>query len=150
MPQVSRYKLDQELEREMFGTFWSSLSRLNSASDVSAFFSDLLTDTEEVMLTKRFIIALLLLQGKKPVDIADAIHVSFSTIRGVSEWLSRASPATKRLLSQVLKEQRWQALLDKIEALLDKLPPRWRTDWSKAGRAKWQRHKERLARQTLR
>ena len=150
MPQISKYKLDQELEREMFTTFWSSLSRLNNASDVSAFFSDLLTDTEEVMLAKRFTIALLLLQGKKPVDVADAIHVSFSTIRGVSEWLSRASPATKRLLEQILKEQRWQALLDKIEALLDKLPPRWRTDWSEAGRAKWKRYKERLARRTLR
>jgi len=150
MTQVSHYKLNKELERELFHTFWSSISQLRTAFAVSGFFSDLLTKTEEIMLAKRFAVALMLYQGKKPIEIAGGIHVSYSTIRGISSWLDRATPQTLKLLDSVVAKQSWQTLLDSLEKMLDRLPPRYGTNWSKAGKAKWQRHKERSARQALR
>jgi uncharacterized protein YerC len=150
MTRVSKYPLHKDLKKEMFTVFWSSLSQLHTAPDVAAFFSDLLSDTEEMMLAKRFTISLLLLHGKRPVEVAAILHVSFSTIRSVDEWLSRATPATKRLLERVSKVQGWQTVFDKVEALADQLPPRWGTDWHASGKAKWERKLQRAARSQLR
>lgn len=150
MTRISKYRLDKDLEREMFTMFWGALSTLRSSHAVSSFFSDLLSDTEEVMLAKRFTVALLLLRGQKPVTIASTIHVSFSMIRGVNEWITRANPATKALLDRVRASQDIMAFLDKLESLMDTLPPRWGTNWQAAGKAKWQRRGERSTRTSLR
>ena len=150
MTQISKYPLTKEAKEELFTIFWNSISELRTASAVSGFFSDLLTDTEELMLAKRFAVALLLFQGKKPIEIAFAIHVSFSTIRGVSSWLDKATPETVELLEAVIKKQSWQTAIDKFEAVVDKLPPRRGTDWSMAGKEKWQRRNERNARSVFR
>src|SRR4030067_2513855 len=98
MPQVSKYPLDKDIETEMFRQFWISVSKLQDPSDVRSFLSDLLSDVEEVMLAKRFTVAVLILRGKKPVDIARTIHVSFSTIRSVASWVKNAKPRTRRIL----------------------------------------------------
>lgn len=150
MTRISKYRLDKDLEREMFTLFWGALSKLRTSHAVSAFFSDLLSDTEEVMLAKRFTVALLLLRGQKPVEIVNILHVSFSMIRGVDEWLSRAHPATSELLDRIRASQDITAFLDKLEALMDSLPPQWGTDWKAAGKAKWQRLGERASRKALR
>ena len=150
MTRISKYRLDKDLEQEIFTMFWGALSHLRSSHAVSSFFSDLLSDTEEVMLAKRFAVALLLLRGQKPVTIAATIHVSFSMIRGVSEWLTRATTSTKSLLDRVQASQDITAFFDTLESLMDKLPPRWGTNWHEAGKAKWQRLGERSARSSLR
>ena len=150
MSRVSAYKIDKNIESEMFRKFWSSIPLLRDASAASSFFSDLLTDTEEVMLAKRFTIAILLLSGKRPLDIRAILHVSYSTIGTVSSWLKNAKPQTTQLLKHMMKESTWESFIDQIDAALDALPPRYGTDWSKAGKAKWKRKMERASRQSLR
>lgn len=150
MPQISKHRLDRTFQDEMFRRFWSSVAHLKTSRDVAEFFSDILTHTEEVMLAKRLTIAVLLLRGKIPVDIANILHVSFSTIGRVSTWVDRAKPATKRELERVIDDAEWQAFFDTIEALFDKLPPRHGTDWHRAGKEKSQREKVRFLRERLR
>lgn len=150
MPKVSKYKLDSDVEREMFRQFWISLAKLRDATSVSAFFSDLLSDTEEIMLAKRFTVAILLLRGKRPTDIAATIHVAYSTIGSVASWLKNAKPHTRKLLQTIIQESSWQTLLDRIDSLLDQMPPRWGSNWQRAGKEKWKRSKERSARTSLR
>lgn len=149
MPQISRQKLDKTIATEMFAQFWDSVSQLRTASDASAFFTDLLTPTEEIMLAKRFMIAVLLNRGKKPIEIGSILHVSFSTINGVAAWSKNAKPETKRLLDAMTTAGNWQKLFDKIEATLDLLPPGRGTNWRLAGKEKWQRKQKRLSRQPL-
>lgn len=150
MPQVSKYRLDKTVQDEMFQRFWSSIANLQSSQAVSEFFSDLLTDTEEIMLAKRLTAAVLFLRGKRPIDIARALHVSFSLVGRVSTWVDRAKPSTRWELERMTKEVKWLTFLDRIDEILDRLPPRYGTDWSKAGKAKWQRKMERNARQSIR
>lgn len=150
MPQISRRKLPKELEEEMFSQFWVSLSRLRTSDNTASFFSDLLTDTEELMLAKRFTIAVLLLRGKRPVDIKATLHVTNSTIGVVASWVKNAKPRTQKLLELLIQEGKWQGIIDRIDGLLDELPPPYRTNWHAAGKAKWQRKVERSARQSLR
>jgi uncharacterized protein YerC len=150
MPQVSKYRLDKDLETQMFQKFWVSVARLQDASMVSSFFSDLLSDTEAVMLAKRFTIAILLLRGKRPVEIKSILHVTYSTIGSVSSWVKNAKPKTRLLLEQIIKEGKWESFLDSIDGMLEKLPPRYNSDWVAAGKAKWKKKRERQARQSIR
>lgn len=150
MTQVSRYKLDKDLEAEMFKQFWRSLSRLRDATTVSSFFSDLLSDTEEIMLAKRFTIAVLLFRGKRPIDIQSTLHVSFSTINSVGSWVKNAKPKTKQVMESIISDDTWKSILDRIEELLDEEPPVYHTNWMLAGKDKWKRKMARSTRQALR
>ncbi len=150
MSKVSKYKLDKLIEEEMFRQFWISVSKLADADEVASFFSDFLTDGEEIMLAKRFTVAILLLRDKKPVDIVFTLHVSYSTIGSVASWIKNAKPKTQRVLESMIKESNWQKILDRIYALLDDIPPVYRTDWSQAGKEKWRRKMQRSSRAALR
>ncbi|MCL4360642.1 Trp family transcriptional regulator [Patescibacteria group bacterium] len=150
MPQVSKYPLDRYLKNQIFRQFWVSISQLHTADDVSSFLSDLLSDTEEIMLAKRFTIAVLILRGKRPVEISGILHVSYSTIRSVASWLKNAKPRTRTMLLKITKTDSWQKVMDVLDAVLDELPPRYGTNWSRAGKEKWQRALERASRQSLR
>lgn len=150
MTRISRYQLDAALKEEMFRQFWLSLSFLQDAHTASSFFTDLLSSSEEIMLAKRFTIAILILRGKKFADIKATIHVSDFTIGSVNAWLKNAKPKTRKVLELIIKESRWEKLLDQFDAILDKLPPRYGSDWSRAGREKRQRTLDRNSRQTLR
>jgi uncharacterized protein YerC len=131
MPQISKRELDKDIESEMFREFWLSLSKLRSADIIASFFSDLLTDTEKIMLAKRFTIAILLLRGKRPVEIKETLHVTNSTIGSVGSWLKNANHHTKGVLESIVQEGNWQKLLAKIDSILDELPPRYGSDWSR-------------------
>jgi uncharacterized protein YerC len=150
MPKVSRIPLDKDIENEMLSQFWVSLSKINDPVLASHFFSDLLTENERIMLAKRFTIAVLLARGKSASDIKSILHVTYSTIGSVSSWLKNAKPKTQKLMEQISKEKDWETLSDKIEELLDKLPPLSHGDWSKSGKEKWQRIKSRAAKRNLR
>lgn len=150
MPQISRRKLDKDIETEMFRQFWASFLSFNDVYRASSFFSDLLTDTERIMLAKRFTIAVLLLRGKRPIEIKETLHVTFSTIGSVGSWLKNAKPETASVLKAIIRDGKWQALLDRVDALLDELPPAYGTNWSLAGKAKWKRKMERASRRVLR
>lgn len=150
MPRVSRFKLNKDIETEMFRQFWDSLSQLRNAEQVSAFFSDLLTDTEEMMLAKRFTTAVLILKGKRPVEISQTLHITYSTIGSVASWLKNAKPHTKKMLQKLIQTNNWQDFLDHIDEFLNQLPPRYGTNWQQAGKQKWERTKERVTRQALR
>lgn len=150
MPQVSRYPLDKTIEKEVFAKFWHSVSALRDSDTVASFFSDFFTHTEEIMLAKRFSVAVLLLRGKSPKDIKSILHVSDTTTSTVGAWLKNVKPKTLSTLERVIHESNWEELIDKIDALIDSLPPRYGTNWSRVGKERWQRKIERASRQSLR
>lgn len=150
MTQISKYPLDKVAEKEMYRHFWHSISALRDADVVATFFSDFLTDSEKLMLAKRFTIAVLLLRGRRPKDIKDILHVSYSATGSVASWLKNAKPQTLESLERVIKESKWEDFIDKIDSIIDELSPKYGTNWSTAGKAKWQRKLERNARQSLR
>ena len=150
MPQVSKKPLPKDLEKEMFRQLWSSISKVKNPITASEFFSDLLTKTEKIMLSKRFTIAILLIREKSPTDIKNAINVSFSTIGSVAGWVKNARPHTKNILQSLSKNQNWQGIIDKIEELLDTLPPQYHTDWGKEAMKKRKRAWNRSIKKSLR
>jgi uncharacterized protein YerC len=150
MTQISKYPLDRTIEDEIFRKFWQSISVLRDTEAVASFFSDFLSDTEQLMLAKRLTIAILLLAGKRPKEIKDILHVSNSATGSVSAWLKNARPKTKVALTNIIREGKWKQFIDRFEAFLDSLPPPYRSNWSKIGKDRWKRKKERASRQSLR
>ena len=150
MPQISKHRLDKAVEKQLFSLFWRSLSRLGSPQETAEFFSDILTSTEEVMLAKRYTIAVLLTKGYSPIYIRQTLHISFTTIATVSAWLKHLNPTTKKIISQHLRDESWNKFFDKIEAILDILPPGKYANWSKEGKEKYKRSLARSSRSILR
>ena len=150
MPKVSLNKLDKYVEREILKQFWYSLSKINEPISAYEFFSDILTDSEEIMLAKRLACAILLIRNKSATEIRESLHLSYSTIGTVAGWVKNAKPKTKQILLDFSKEKDWEAIIDKIEEILDKPRPRYRTDWSQAGKQKWNRIKTRSTHRLLR
>jgi uncharacterized protein YerC len=150
MPRVSRIKVNSELGSEIVNQFWRFLGNVNNSKTSSEFFSDFLTNSEQIMLSKRFAVLILLVKGKSPTDIQNSIHVTFSTIGSVSAWLKNAKPESQKLLQKISKEKDWEAVFDKIDEILDKIPPRRGTDWKTKYAEKRKKLNKRLTRKHLR
>jgi uncharacterized protein YerC len=150
MAQISKKKLDKNVEIEMFNQFWNSLSNIDSPSSASEFYSDLLTKTEKYILAKRLACAVLLIRNHSASEINKSIHITYSTIGSVASWVKNARPKTQKILKQISKNQNWVKITDQIDAVLDKLPPRYGSNWSEEGKEKHKRNLLRSARSTLR
>jgi len=134
----------------MFALFWRSLTRLGSQEETAEFFSDILSETEQVMIAKRYTAAILLAKGYNQTHIKKVLNLSYSTLGTVAGWLKNLKPATKKILDRHLKDEAWGQFFDKIDEVLDILPPGKYANWSKEGKEKYQRSLTRSARSLLR
>lgn len=150
MSRVSKFKIDKNLENQIVDQFWNFLGKVNSSKTSSEFFSDFLTSSEKIMLSKRFATLILLVREKSPTEIQNSIHVTFSTIGSVSAWLKNAKPETQKLLQKISREKNWETVLDKVDEILDKIPPRRGTDWKEEYKRKRERTNQRSIRKSLR
>lgn len=150
MSRVSKIKLDKELESELYSQFWYSLGKINNQLKSSDFFSDLLSESEKLMLAKRFAVAILLSRGKNTTEIHDSLHVSYTTISTVSSWTKNAKSQTVKLLRQISNEKGWEVLFDRVDEILDKIPPKRGSDWKEEYKEKRKRTSQRYARKSLR
>lgn len=150
MVQISHKPLNEDIESEMYKQLWENLAKIRDPQTASHFFSDLLTSTEKVMIAKRFTIAVLLIRGKTHVDIKDTLNVSFSTIGSVASWVKNAKPKTKEFYKKLSKEKDWEVILDKIDEILEKLPPPYYSDWSTKNKEKWKNTMHRATKRNLR
>lgn len=152
MTRISKNRLDKSTSDRMFALFWHSLTRLGSQEETAEFFSDILSDTEQVMIAKRYTAAVLLTKGYNQTHIKQVLNLSYSTIGTVAGWLKNLKPATKKILDRHLKDDAWGQFFDKIEAVLDAPPPifAYPKDKTAIGKAKFKAAMTRSARSVLR
>ena len=123
MTRISKYHLNRSVSDRMFELFFRSLSGLKSSQAAAEFFTDILTDTEQVMLAKRYTVAVLLTKGYNQTHIKQTLNVSYTTIGTVAGWLKNLKPATKKILGKHLKDESWSQFFDRLEELFDAVPP---------------------------
>lgn len=150
MPQISKIKLDKELELELFNQFWNSIGKINTYQKSTDSFSDILTPTEKIMIAKRFAAAILIKHGQSFTDIRNSIHLSYSAIGRISSWVNNARPETNKLLDSISKEKSLDSIFDKVDEILDKIPPRRGSDWKEEYAKRRIETRERYARKALR
>ena len=87
MSKIIPIKLSKKEYNHMLNLLYSKMSKLNSKQKVADFLSDLLTESEQVMILRRLQIAKLLLEGKTYYEIRMALGVGISTIKNVRHKL---------------------------------------------------------------
>lgn len=150
MTQVSKHLLPQEMVELIYSDFCQFTSQISTKATVQEFFNDFLTPTEKIMLSKRFMIMVLLMRHHTVEQIKDTLFVSNSAVMSVSSWLKNASPTTKKNLAKLNQQTNWEQFFDKLEEVLDKLPPGKYRNWQIAGKEKIIREKSRYIRGKLR
>lgn len=121
MPQISRRKMNGNIEQKVFSLFSEVLTNLNKKGEVESFLADLLSPTERIMLAKRLSIVLLLDRGYNYAEIGDILKVSKDTIGRISTWVGRGGRGFDVAIGKInSKEKRQEFLLD-LEKLIAKL-----------------------------
>lgn len=87
MPQVSRIKLDDKIERDLLGTLNIVLMKISKSEDIDQFLLALMTPTERLMLAKRLGIIILLREGLPDSRIAQTLHVTRITVSRMQLFL---------------------------------------------------------------
>jgi uncharacterized protein YerC len=150
MPQVSKTKITPDLSIALESEFIDFLVKIASYNGMKNFISDFFTPTEKIMFIKRFGVALLLLRKYPGELIKSRLGVSNSVVTSVGSWLKYPTPETASLLKALDAKKSREKIYDKIEEVLDLLPPGKYINWHMAGVAKFQRKKIRQAREILR
>jgi len=123
MTQVSRRFLDKKTQEYIFQTFISSATKLSSPNLTQAFLQDLLTPTEQIMLSKRLCIAYMLEKHYPQRAIADTLKLSTTTITRVSTTLKSHGNGYKKVISLMLTDDKIGDFFDKLDTLIGKLIP---------------------------
>ena len=123
MSRISRRYLDKELENKIFEVFLKTIVDIRTPTEAKNFIEDLLSPTEKIMLIKRLAIAVLLTKGKTYEYIDHTLKVSRATIMTVSLWLKHGKGGYRKVVENILKTQRKEALLGNIEEILIRLSP---------------------------
>lgn len=150
MPQVSSTKITPDLSTALESEFIQFLASIASSKSMKNFVSDFFTPTEQTMFIKRFGVALLLMRKYPGELIKSRLGVSNSVITSVSSWLKHPTPETSALLKSLDTKKRRGKIYDKIEEVLDLLPPGKYTNWHQSGVEKFKRKKARQVRDILR
>ncbi len=125
MPHVSGKKLKRENLQKLYDEFNDALEKSAKRSWAKIFLRDFLTSTEKIMLAKRFAVIYLLSKDIPPSYIADALHMSPSTVARMS--LKHEIGKYSALLKTIKDKDIWE-ILEKV--LRSGLPPRF-------GRGRW-------------
>ena len=131
MAQVSQRVMHKVVRRRMEELFTSSILFCRDTETTEQLLYDLLTPTERVVLSKRFSIAFMLLQGYRYETIRHVLKVSYTTVGTVSAWLQYEGEGFRAVVAQIRMqdevEEKWQRFMDVIDSLYLKKPG---ADWA--------------------
>ncbi len=112
MTQISKKKLANNFEAEVYDIFWSTISRFTNKNEIIIFFSELFTLNEKVNFSKRLSIAILLSNGLEWRAIRDLLKVSEGTIAKIS---TKTNTEGFRIFFRKLEnDARWKAFWKNI------------------------------------
>lgn len=142
MVQLSKQDVDQKILKRITEIFLESILRLKNKKDATEFLETLLTRTEQLMLAKRFAIAVLLAKGYDYESIKHVLKVSQGTISSVKEDVVNSEEGYRKSIKRILKEEKIRKIFEVIDDLFDIVPPKG-GDWSEWRKKKWEKQMER-------
>ncbi len=87
MPRSKPQQLETKERYTLLNEFWTTIALLENVDEIKNFFKDLLSETEALMLARRFRIAQLIYAGWSYEKIEKSLHTSTATIATVHSWL---------------------------------------------------------------
>lgn len=144
MAQVSRRSLPVKTRERIFDLFLTSISLCSNKENAASLIEDLLTPTEKIMLSKRFCIAFMLVNGYSYGLIRETLRVSISTIGTVSLWLKQKGNGYRMVINMIKTREQtkkiWEEIVDGIEDYLSLVPGK---NWHETRKQLWQHRRNR-------
>lgn len=144
MSQISRRFLAKKVEERILNLFISAIMLVQTESSVVSFIDGILTPTEKVMLSKRFSIAFMLLEGYDYNQIQDALKVSSATVGRIAMWLKTRGRGVRDIRDKIKRNENlkdvWEDIKDSFAELFVTSPG---TNWKVSRRILKQRKYER-------
>jgi len=115
MPRASRKPVRKNVDDEIRENFSSLISSLSSSSDIQKFFIDFLTREEQIMLSKRLMLHLMLERGYKNNQIQGVLGISKDTVRTHRAIWERGGTVYKEILRKIAKKAQNREFWEKLE-----------------------------------
>lgn len=107
------------MRREMTTALIRTLVKINDDTLLAKFLGDLLTPTEQLMLSKRLMAAVLLQRGYSYGAVCRALKLSRATVFMIRRELAKSGEGYRRVFERFFRESRGQRLLTTIDRFLD-------------------------------
>lgn len=139
MSQVSKRSINKKTEEKIFELLILGLVISDNKEDALLLIKDLFTPTERIMLSKRFSIAYMLINGYNYDSISEILKVSRATIGNVSNWLKEKGNGLRTVIGKINRKENLKNLINEIQdAFEDLLSTSKGTNWSRAKKQLWQ------------
>lgn len=119
MAQVSKRQMDATVEKKMYDLLDEAIAQTDTAEEAELFIHDLMTDTEQTVLAKRLMIALMLMEGYSYSQIDKALKVSPPTVFKVKYWMDHKRESFEKILDHVYKGKKTGKLWKEIRQAVD-------------------------------
>lgn len=119
MPHVSFRKLPEKTERELIENLKAVFRKINKDEEMSSLFHSLLSSTEQLMLSKRLAIIVLLEEGIPESKIADALNVTRITVEKMRLFVETKGGGFKIALKKLEEEKRLKEFKSTLLELAD-------------------------------
>jgi TrpR-related protein YerC/YecD len=110
--QVSKTKLNAQVEKQIYEIFYQTIADLKRKEDVKIFIRDFFTKTERSVITKRLAIAMYLEKRRSYKQIKKALKVSSATIANIDKMMNTNSEGFVLALQRIEAEE-WAGNLAK-------------------------------------
>ena len=119
MTQISKYRVSQKVNDQISDIFFQTIANLTQKKQGLDFFSEFLTPTEKVMLSKRLAIGYLLARGYEYREISRILKVSTATVTNFAR-LYKYGTSYKNIVDKILSKIKTKEMfLDFVEGFAD-------------------------------
>ncbi len=105
MPHISKNRLKPFEEEKLKATLKIILAKINNKKDMDNFLKFLLSDTEQIMFSKRIAIAVLLKDGLSEVEIGDKLGVTRETVNRINLLMQIRGNGFETAISKLEQEK---------------------------------------------
>lgn len=137
MSQISKRFLKKDIENRIMDIFTTSVSNVQLSTDVYNFIHDLLSATEQIMLSKRLAIAFMLYKGYDQRTISDTLKVSSTTVNRVNAKLQNYGQGYRKVINDIVGKEKREQFWQKIDDLLSEIVPPKGRNWSDWRRSRY-------------
>lgn len=123
MGRVSKRKINPYIEKRILEIFLDYFANLKTPNDINAFLVSLLSPTEQIMISKRLAIAVLLSRGFNYEYIDHNLKVSKSTVATIHRQLMTGALGYKKAIEYILKKENREGLWNSLEEFFIQLSP---------------------------
>jgi len=118
--QLSKKKLNKNLEEQLRKMLYGLLAEINSPEEIERLLNDLLTEAERMAIYKRLGIGLYLDKGRSYEDIKNHLKVSSATIAAVAENVAKPGfqEAIRRIKADEWADEWSRKISEKVKRLL--------------------------------